>query len=102
MTKIKAVPFILMGTMLHVGACVAVAVQFFDCDTRSECVSPATRIFADILAFPLILVRWIWQSKDQRMSSGSYLYLLINSLLAVTIVWFVAKPFLNRRGKQAD
>lgn len=102
MTKIKAAPFILMGTILHISASVAVAAQFFDCDTRSECVSSVTRMCADVLAFPLILVRWIWQTKDQRMSGGSYLYVLINSLLAVTLVWFVVKQFLNRGERPAN
>lgn len=102
MIKIKAIPFILITTVLHIAASIASSVKIADCDIQTNCVSAATRICSQILAFPLVLVSWFWRGGEGSVSSASYLYLLINSFLAATFVWLLVKPFLNWSGKQKD
>jgi hypothetical protein len=96
MIKIKAIPFILLGTVVHVGLCIANIAADIGCDTRTNCLSMTTRVGAVILGFPANLVSWLWQTENAKVTSWSFVFLLLNSVLAVTILWFVLKLFLNR------
>ncbi|RDD80993.1 hypothetical protein DVJ77_14945 [Dyella tabacisoli] len=95
MNKIKAIPFIVLGTIVHVMLVATVFGAYISCDTRTNCVSTATRVSATVLSFPINLVSWIWERDDARISSGSFLILLLNSVLAVTIVWFFLKAIVS-------
>jgi hypothetical protein len=101
MVKLKAVPFILMGTVVHLGLCMLVVQAEVECEDRINCVSPLTRIFEQILAFPLSLVRMLFHQNDTLANGFTIFYVIFNSLLAVAIVWFVLVwPFVRYAAKK--
>ncbi len=102
MNRIKALPFILIGTAVHIFLGLAVVSAQLNCGIHPHCVPTSAGTFANILGFPLNLVTWMWQSPGGGIPSWAFLALFLNSVLAVTIIWFVLKAILKLRAKGAS
>ncbi|WP_211460884.1 hypothetical protein [Collimonas silvisoli] len=99
MSKIKAFPFILIGTAAHILLGFAVIRAQLNCGIQPHCVPASAGTFANILGFPLNLVSWMWQSPGGGIPSWAFLAFFLNSVLSVTIIWFVLNALLKLRAK---
>lgn len=93
--KIKTLPFIFIGTIVHIGLGMAVISTQLDCGIQPNCIPDNTKAFANILGFPLNLVTWMWQRPDGGIPSWAFLAFFVNSVLAVTTIWLVLKTVLR-------
>jgi hypothetical protein len=90
--------FIVGGSIVHFGLLFILILQRISCDIQPHCVSAANKVGVAILGFPLNVILWMLYPHGLGASSWSYLLAMINSLLAVTIIWFVAvRFFIGRR-----
>lgn len=95
MKRSRAIPFILIGSALHVALGFSVIGTYLKCDIQPNCVPPITKVLTGILGFPLNLVSWMWSESDGSISNLSFALFFLNSVLAVTFIWFVFKAFLR-------
>jgi hypothetical protein len=94
MAKLKATPFIIIGGILHLCALIAVETPIMNCEARPECISPASKILVQILMFPMNLIS-ILLHLGGPATSLTFVAIIFNSFVAMTIVWFVfVRPFL--------
>jgi hypothetical protein len=97
MPKIKAILFILVGTLVHFGLMFTLIVSRIGCEMQPNCVSQGNEIAGAILGFPLNVIAWILYPHGAPASSWYYIFMLLNSLVAVTGIWFlVLRPILRR------
>jgi hypothetical protein len=101
MAKLKAIPFILVGTVFHLVLCLAVIATVMSCANPTACESPLTNLWEQILGFPLSLIRMLSHQGYSPASEFSIFYIPLNSLLAVTIIWFaLVRPFVRHAVKK--
>lgn len=102
MKKIKATLFILTGTLIHFGLMYKLILNSLACDMQPSCVSHASQMGMAILGFPLNLIRWILFPNEIKPPDGLFVLLLLNSLLVITLIWFLLiRPFVRRAHKNA-
>ena len=97
MSKIKLFAFVLIGALVHFGLLMAVIVSRLDCGIQPNCVSRINMMAGAALAFPINLFTWIFYPHGAGLGSWYFILMFINSLLAVTLIWFVLiRPFFSR------
>lgn len=105
MPKTRTVVLIFVGALLHFVAMAKVIVDRLTCDEVPHCVSALNKVAGIVLSFPL---GWItatlshfWPRVNFLAVLGPtffYVFLIFNSLLAVTLFWLVLiKPLMRRR-----
>lgn len=99
MKKLKAIPFILIGSVIHILMGFMVMNTYLDCGIHPNCAPPATKVLTSTLGLPLSLVSWMWSTPDGSISGLQFVLFFLNSVLAVTIIWFVLKAILRLRPK---
>lgn len=103
MIKIKPLPFIVIGTLIHLGLCVAVFSVRMNCNFREQCMPLLAKVSEQILALPLYLLVLLFRVNGGGPSGFTLLYVVLNSLLAVTILWFLlVRPFVRRANKNVE
>jgi hypothetical protein len=96
MNKVKALPFIILGGLAHLCAVVAVNWPVLECESRTECITPVTRVLQNILGFPLNFISRLFSSAGP-VTSLTFIAIILNSFVAMTLVWFVLiRPFVRR------
>jgi hypothetical protein len=102
MIKLKAAPFIVVGILVHLGLCVAVFSLRVNCNFRDQCMSTFARISEQILAMPLSLFFMLLRLGGGAPTGFNLLYPIINSIMAVTILWFVlVRPLMQRAARRS-
>jgi hypothetical protein len=91
---IKAILFILIGAAIHFALCIAVFGAYMGCEGRTTCVPESAKIGGILLSFPMSLVSWIWQQHDMPLKNSAFYLAMLNSVLAVTIIWLLLKVTL--------
>lgn len=105
MPKTRTVVLIFVGALLHFVAMAKVIIDRLTCDEVPHCVSALNNVAGIVLSFPL---GWItatlshfWPSVNFLAVLGPtffYVFLIFNSLLAVTLFWLVLiKSPMRRR-----
>lgn len=102
MSKTKTVLFILAGTLVHFGLMFALVLQRISCDIQPNCVSTTNKVGVAILGFPMNVVMWVLYPHGARADGWFYIFALVNSLVAVTIIWFVFVRLIFGRVKRAS
>lgn len=99
MRKLKGPLFILFGTICHLALWALLIGKYIDCQGAPNCVGSGAKISGYLLGFPLDLISWIWEPSDPNhpMQSGGVILLPINSILAVSIVYWAISSYLKRR-----
>jgi len=102
MIKIKALPFIVIGTLIHLGLCVGVFSVRMNCNFREQCMPMFAKVSEQILALPLNLLVLLFHVNGGGPGGFTLFFVLLNSLLAVTILWFVlVRPLVRRANKRS-
>jgi hypothetical protein len=105
-SKFKLIFYLLVGALIHFGISVSVIVSRLDCGIQPNCVSMTNEVVGGIFSFPLGVVTWVLKYSGVDMIDVVKTYLdrnvfvlfIINSILAVVLVWYVLiKPVLRRR-----
>jgi len=105
-SNFKVIFYLLVGVLIHFGISVSVVVSRLACGAQPNCVSMANEVIGDIFSFPLGVVTWVLKYFGVDMIEVVKIYLdrnifllfIINSILAVVLVWYVLiKPVLRRR-----
>lgn len=99
MKKLKALPFIIIGTICHLALWALLIGRYIDCQGDPSCAGFGTKISGYLLGLPLDLVSWIWEPSDSNhpMQSGGVIILLINSVLAVSLIYWAIKSYVKHR-----
>jgi len=104
--KFKVILYLLVAALIHFGISVSVIVSRLDCGIQPNCVSMTNEVVGGIFSFPLGVVTWVLKYSGVDMIDVVKTYLdrnvfvlfIINSILAVVLVWYVLiKPVLRRR-----
>jgi hypothetical protein len=96
-SRLGVVAFILVGALVHFGLLYQVIVEGLTCGIQPHCVSRLSEIGGYVLAFPLNLVAWVFRFDPMRLWVDFYILMFMNSLVAVTLIWFVLiRPFFSR------
>ena len=105
MANIKIVPFVIVGTIVHLGLCVAAFMPRVNCGFNDACMlamSTPAKIFEDIMSLPLGLLVILFHAGGGRATGLTFLYPVLNSLLAVLIIWFaLVRPLVRRANKKS-
>lgn len=97
-SRLVVVAFILVGALVHFGLMYQVVVEGLTCGIQPHCVSRLSEITGYLLAFPLNLVAWIFHVDPVMLGINFYILLFLNSLVAVTLIWFaLIRPFSRWR-----
>jgi hypothetical protein len=99
--KIKAFPFIAIGTVLHLGLCVTAFSARMNCNFHEQCMSAFARVSEQVLALPLYLFVLLFHVNGGGPGGLTLFYAVLNSILAVTILWLVlVRPFVRHAAKK--
>ena len=108
----RVIAFLPIAVAIHFGLTFAVVVGRLECGVLAGCISPLNEVSGTILSFPLGLVVWVMQQVGldpavvtNAIWGGDILVMcLVNSSLAIVIVWYVfsrtlvgARMFAERR-----
>ena len=97
-SRLSVIAFILVGALVHFGLLFLVIVGGLTCGIQPHCVSRLNEIGGYLLAFPLNLVAWIFRFDPVMLAVNFYILMFLNSLVAVTLIWFVLiRPFFKRK-----
>jgi hypothetical protein len=99
MMKLKAIPFILVGTICHLALWALLIARYIDCLGDSVCVGFGAKVGGYVLGFPIELISWIWEPSDPHhpMQSSHVILLPINSILAVSIFYLIVSFYFKHR-----
>jgi hypothetical protein len=95
----KKVLFIVIGTIIHFSLIFLVIVNRIGCEVQPNCVSEANTIAGDILGFPMNVITWVLYPNGAKANGWFYILVLLNSLFAVTLLWYVLIRFIERSNK---
>jgi hypothetical protein len=102
MARLKAIPFIVVGTVVHLALGVLVVGARINCDFREKCISTTTRVVDWALSFPFAMLVALFHLGGGPITGFTLFLVLLNSLSAVTIVWFaLIYPFVRRSRRRA-
>ena len=99
MPRIKILAFIAIGALVHFGLLLAVIFSRLDCGIQPRCVSRINMLAGDILAFPVNLFSRALYSHGVGLGGWYFILMFVNSILAVTLIWFVFIRLLIGRNK---
>jgi predicted neutral ceramidase superfamily lipid hydrolase len=108
MKRTKIFVLLLIAVLIHFGLTFAVVVGRLSCDVQVHCISRLNEVAGAVLSFPLGLVVWVMQyvGLDPDVVTGAiwggdiFVLCVVNSILAVIIVWYaLIKPITRRRKK---
>ena len=103
MKKLKVAPFIIVGTLVHLGLGFAVFSKRANCNFQAECLSTAMKVCEQILALPLNLLVEFFHLGGGEQIELLFIYPALNSFLVVTIIWaLLVRPFVQRARKRAN
>jgi hypothetical protein len=96
-SRLSVVAFVLVGALVHFGLLYQVIVEGLTCGIQPHCVNRLSEIGGYLLTFPLNLVAWVFRFDPVMLGVNFYILMFLNSLVAVTLIWFVLiRPFFRR------
>lgn len=103
MGRLMALPFIVIGGILHLCALFAIEIPILNCEARPECVSDGSAVALRILGFPMDVIISIFNLGGRPLTQVMLLAGLLNSFVAMAIVWFaLVRPFVVRAKRKTS
>jgi|SRR6185312_16200018 len=106
MSKPQKIAFFVVGFAIHFSLTIWIFVRIAACDIAVGCVTHMDHVLEKVICFPLIflseVVPWVGNGGSTNYQvSWIFFFLMwpINSLIVVTIVYFVFKNFVFSRIK---